>query len=474
MNGNTRGSTAPLADSVVLFSNSQGETARGTLVHITRTQVIFEVYNPYSIVQLSEVLQELRISRRDRTIYQGRAVVSNLVSTGLMLIVSAALVDPWADLAGLETAEGIGEETRRFLADWHRETAITPSFQLAVSTLANFLAELSRWLGGTEIQIAAGQENQPRALQREFAEEVHGRVDETMRELFDRFENEARAIPEETFQVHKNFAQRELHPLTLVSPWMHRCFNKPFGYAGDYVMLNMVLDDHFQGPSTYAQVLNASLLATEPPQAYANRIDMLLERLVDETLRVSSTSDRSLRVLSVGCGPCNEVNRLIREHPGLAQRCDFTLMDFNEQTIDFARERLAETCRDTGTSVTANFINKSIHELLHEARGRRESFSETFDFVYCAGLFDYLSDRVCASLTRLFYRWLEPGGLVIVTNVENSDPIVNVLEYLMEWYLIYRDQTAMLKLCPGMGSQDVAVDETGINMFLQVRKAETA
>jgi len=50
-------------DSLVTFRNSQGAHARGTLMDLTRHAVVFEVYNPYSIVQLSEVLQELRINR---------------------------------------------------------------------------------------------------------------------------------------------------------------------------------------------------------------------------------------------------------------------------------------------------------------------------------------------------------------------------------------------------------------------------
>ena len=81
--------------SLVTFKNSQGDTARGTLLTIERGTVVFEVYNPYSIVQLSEVLKDLTIRRGENAVYQGRAVVSNLVNTGLILIVSANFIDPW-------------------------------------------------------------------------------------------------------------------------------------------------------------------------------------------------------------------------------------------------------------------------------------------------------------------------------------------------------------------------------------------
>lgn len=467
--GNTKGATDQLADSMVVFKNSQGGTARGTLVSLSRNLVIFEVYNPYSIVQLSEVLQDLRLSRHGQAIYTGRAMVSNLVSTGLMLIVSAALVDPWSDLEGVTTREGVGNETRRFLRDWDNGYNLEPSFQLAVNRLKNFLGELNRWLEGTEIGLGPQTGARRKPLERELVEEVQGRVTEHLLDLFGTFENEYQRLDRERIPVHRNFAQRELHPLTMVSPWAHRCFSKPFGYAGDFEMLNMTLRDPYEGPNSYAWLLNAYILTTAPPIAYGNRIAMLVEHIRHEAQRVRREHGRPLKALSIGCGPVNEVQRFMREDP-LASGCDFHLMDFNQPTIDFARERVEAVSRERGTRIRTTYLSKSIHELLQEARGRRESFGTTYDLIYCAGLFDYLSDRICGNLIELFYKHVDPGGLVIVTNVENSRPIVASLELLMEWYLIYRNQQDMLKLKPGLGEQSVRTDSTGINMFLLARK----
>ena len=102
----------------IAFRNSQGLEASGTLLHLTRKEVVFEVYNPYSIVQLSEVLSELRIIRGQRPIYEGRAVASNLVNTGIMLIVSATLVDSWIDIDLDLDPDSVAAETRLFVEDW--------------------------------------------------------------------------------------------------------------------------------------------------------------------------------------------------------------------------------------------------------------------------------------------------------------------------------------------------------------------
>ena len=51
--------------SFIVCRNSQGAEVRGTLHRLTRYLGVFEVYNPYSIVQLSEVLNDFRIMMND-------------------------------------------------------------------------------------------------------------------------------------------------------------------------------------------------------------------------------------------------------------------------------------------------------------------------------------------------------------------------------------------------------------------------
>ena len=85
-------------ESLVLCVNSEGLELRATPIRLTRHLVVFEVYNPYSILQLSEVLQEFQIFINHRPVYSGRAVVSNLVNTGIFLVCEASLDDGWLDV----------------------------------------------------------------------------------------------------------------------------------------------------------------------------------------------------------------------------------------------------------------------------------------------------------------------------------------------------------------------------------------
>ncbi len=464
------GDTPSNTSALVLFRNSQDERGRGTLMELSRTGVVFEVYNPYSIVQLSEVLDGLEIRQGDRVIYRGRAVVSNLVSTGLLAIVSATLMEPWSDLAHVEPGPALRKEVGEFVGEWERRfQSIQSPYRTIVATLRNFFEELHRWLSHGEAAAGLGDRAAPPELVEEFVADVDSRVAPKIDELLDVFEERARAIPPDLEGVHKEYARRELHPLLLVAPFIHRSFTKPLGYAGDYQMINMILGDPWQGRNSYAKIVNAMLLRARATRAHCNRIDRLVHALRDEIQQLLAAG-RGPRILDVGCGPAAEIERLIR-NDRWADHCAFDLMDFNEETLHHARARIEGAMRESGRSPTVRYIHKSVHQLLKEARLRGPLQLGGYDFVYCAGLFDYLSDRICSKVLRLFSRWVRPGGRVVVTNVHKRNPGRSVMEHLVEWNLIYRNEADMLALCPDAEARWVDTEPTGVNLFLELRRS---
>ncbi len=461
-------------DSIVLFQNSQRIEGRGGLLHVTRSLVVFEVYNPYSIVQLSEVLQNLKIMRGERVIYAGRAVVSNLMSTGLMSLASATLVDPWSDLSGLLPNGAVREEVRRFVADWSTTHALRPGYQVAINNIHSFLAELSRWLG--QVEVATDAEAPSPALQREFFLEVEDPAFPKIDELFGALETESRLVPPEEAPAHRAFAHRELHPLILCSPFVHRIYSKPLGYAGDFEMVNMILRDPVEGGNLYAKLINSYFLRKDTAAAHRNRIAMLEDRLRREVAPAASGGG-AVRILNVGCGPAVEVQNFIRRSD-LCERCEMTLLDFNAQTLAYAKTSIEQAMADARRKINITFVHKSIHDLLKEASrdaaGRTSAgpAATPYHMVYCAGLFDYLSDRVCSRLLQLFYNWTLPRGLVTATNVDPANSLRGFMDDVVEWHLIYRTQKQMAELAPKLGRQTVESDATGVNVFLDIRKSD--
>lgn len=455
-------------DSIVAFDNSQGDSVQGTLVRHDRNSCVLEVYNPYSIVQLSEVLNNVRIRRGDRNVYTGRAVVTNLVNTGIMVMVSASLVDPWSDVNDIVPGPQLQREVANFVDNWSTANRqLRKSYQSCVSDARNFLEELNRWVDHSEAILAAHDQSSSSDLLLEFVQDVDSQVIGTLNELFGRFEEEARAVPEEDLLIHKAFARRELHPLMLCAPFMHRAFNKPLGYAGDYLMVDMILRSPYEGPTSYAKVLNKATLRTDTAEAHRNRIVELTQLLENEARRASELR-RPIRVLNIGCGPAVELQRFLAKS-WLSDKVDLTLVDFNEPTLEFAEAKLREIAGEHSRKTTMQFVHRSVHELLKQALRAQDDSEEKYDLVYCAGLFDYLTDKVCSRLTQLFYRWLHPGGAVMVTNVHADQPVRGFMEHLQEWSLVLRNEQQMVGLVPGLPLERIYVDMTGANVFMLLR-----
>lgn len=455
---------------LIVFRNSQGLQARGSLLKLSRTTLIFEVYNPYSIVQLSEVLEEMQIRSGERVVYNGRAVVTNLVNTGLMLIVSARLVDAWSDLRGL-----IGDNRRieievdTFIEDWQESHRIRPSYQLAVSQIRSFLTELNRWLEHVDIQGDPNEIRPSTEEDRDLIDALGGRLLPQLGEMFQQFEEAAAEVSEEERTTHSRYVQRDLHPLLLRAPFVHRAYYKPLGYAGDYEMVNMMLREPHEGPTVYSRLINALHLQTGPAVAHTKRID-ILEEWLTEAAQAAEREGRELRVLNVGCGPAIELQRFFRNCPA-SERCRLRLMDFNKQTLEYTQARLNEAAAVNGYHPTIEYVHESVHNLLKQAtKAREQQHEQAYDLVYCAGLFDYLSDKVCSRLLHLFYEWTVPGGRVMATNVHPSNSALYLMEHILEWYLIYRDEKHMTRLVPKEWVRHVFVDPTGINVFLELDK----
>lgn len=457
-------------DSLVTFKNSQGVEARGTLLKLSRATIVLEIYNPYSIVQLSEVLEDIHIRRGDRVIYSGRAVVSNLVNTGLMLITSATLVDEWADLSGLlDDKISVRKEVEGFIFDWTKAQKIRSGYQLAVGELRSFMGQLSRWLEQVDVIAGTASKDSESCVDDEVFKELLLPIQPTLNALFGKFEQEASLVPEDDVNNHKAFVQRDIHPLIMRAPFAFRTFHKPLGYAGDYEIVKMMLGDTRSGGTIYADLINTISLHTGPVEAHRNRID-ILHKLLHELVENKCTDGNEINILNIGCGPAEEVTRLIKSQP-LVDKCHFTLMDFNQETLDYVESSISKVVRETGRDVNTELIHNSVHNLLKQVAGNKESEDlEKYDFVYCAGLFDYLSDKVCQRLLKLFYMWVKPGGFVLVTNVHPRNPSRWVMEHILEWYLIYRDEQKMSAMFAEPAKKKIYVDSTGINIFLEVYK----
>jgi extracellular factor (EF) 3-hydroxypalmitic acid methyl ester biosynthesis protein len=464
-------------ESFFVCRNSQGVQIRATILRLTRYIVAFEVYNPYSILQTSEVLSGFQIFVNTNMVYAGRAIVRSLINTGIYLVAEADLDDSWlgVDLfPPVKQRDRLLAEFQEFLNQWTNVQQVNQDFKIVISDLQSLLEGLRGWLEQIELGIRSEPTGDHSAIEQQVISDLQPAILPHVHSLFTRFEAIAASLPEQLQPVHQFYLRHQLHPLLLCAPFVYRSYQKPLGYAGDYEMVNMILRSPYEGSSLFAKLLNSYFLGRPPAEAHRNRIKYLLEQIIAETKRVAG-SGRPARIFNLGCGPAKEIQDFLIQED-ISDLAEFTLLDFNEETLHYTRNRLSNLKNKYNRRTSVNYLPKSVSQILRDSRCAHEAFiSESYDLVYCAGLFDYLSDRVCRKIMEILYDLVVPGGLLVATNVAANNPIQNLMEYVLAWNLIHRNAPQLASLRPhGEGELDVTNDPTSVNIFLELRKPQKA
>src|SRR5207302_1201246 len=143
-----------------------------------------------------------------------------------------------------------------------------------------------------------------------------------------------------------------------------------------------------------------------------------------------------------------EVQDFLISHD-ISDSAQILLLDFNEETLQHAQNVVESAKKRSQRRTPIQYVKKSVAQILKTgAKAQTNSLENKHDFLYCAGLLDYLPDRVCKDLMNIFYGMLAPGGLLIATNVDSFNPIRHMLDFVLEWHLIYRNGRQVLALKP--------------------------
>jgi extracellular factor (EF) 3-hydroxypalmitic acid methyl ester biosynthesis protein len=465
---------ADVAQSHVTFETGGAGLLRGTLLRLSRHALAFEVYNPVWVPQLSENLKGFKVTGSPGQLYSGRAVVRSLINTGTKVVCEVAIDEKaWHELAlqpDGKAKKNLPAGFQDFLRGWQKFYRVGNDYKIVIADLHSFLTDVRLWLDKLELELSSLPPNERLKLEMRYAMELRDPVLHAMNGLFDRFEEVAEQIEPDLLPAHRAYGQRLLHPFLLSSPFLHRTYAKPLGYAGDYEMMNMIVRNQMNGSSLFAKFVDAFLLVQAAPQAVRNRVGFLHDRIVAETGRCARLG-RKAKIFSVACGPAWEARNFLADHP-LADHADIEFMDFEAETLRNVAAAVQEVKTKNHCQAAVKFTKNSVQNLLR-AGGRTARPESQYDLVYCSGLYDYLNDQVCQTLNNCFYNLLKPGGLMVVGNFSPDTRHQNIMEHFAEWFLIYRSSRELAALAPELAPPDlcaVRAESTGTNLFLEARK----
>lgn len=231
-------------------------------------------------------------------------------------------------------------------------------------------------------------------------------------------------------EVREVCLQHPVAKIMLQDPITRRSFQKPRGYAGDAVLIDYMYrlkscttNDSYLGRELFGQFsrTGASAAVRWRSNHIAERIQELQSKLARK-IDVISVASGHLRELAYVDDAASKINR-------------FVCLDQDEQSNDVVRSNYNQY-------PFMEIIDKSISYIL-----KRQLEGQSFDFIYSAGLFDYLNDKVASKMIEILYSNLKPGGLMIIPNFLKGITEKIYMDTFMKWNLIYRSESDMKALC---------------------------
>jgi SAM-dependent methyltransferase len=465
----TAADLAPLRCTVAVFV--AGEEQVYALRDVSQNGAAFDALRgaPFEAQQRVEVA--IRFDEHEP--FRGAAVVGSVREQDHVTVVGLSFQDFLLDIEEvleLRKVQVWKESGPRLRSSFHGGAPGHERYRSMIAELRLFFEDARRQLDALEARlpwhVLHGPENAARRalvsrLRDEFVAEslrLTERIDAPVREIAD----------EEGVAAAREWSRRHLDDFLMESPACHRARHKPFGYPGDYELMNFMYADEFVGATLFARAMQLAFNQGPAARAVRARKDFM-KRELEALLATRAGSQTPVRVLSIAAGPAQEFVELLDDARPLPVPLEIVLFEQDKNALAHAWRRL-QVCAASRShpGVRLTFLHDSVKRLLRDEKLFAPFGS--FDLVYSCGLYDYLQHRTSVILTRHLARALAPGGRLLLANMVDHATRW-VMEFHLDWPLVYRTHADLLRIggeaVPGARLR-VLEEETRTNPFLEL------
>ncbi|MFA6217611.1 MAG: class I SAM-dependent methyltransferase [Candidatus Omnitrophota bacterium] len=277
-----------------------------------------------------------------------------------------------------------------------------------------------------------------------FQGEFNAEVNNVFRDIMD-FEriNLASGNEEKVYKLKRIFISR-IRELFLKGAYNEWAFRKPFGYAGDF----KIIDEIYQNnpvSTGFVRLFDNYCMMSAIAVAVRNRKEDF-KRIIDSF--VSGKVDRKLRIMYLASGPCRDLKEIISSAPALYKNVIFDCYDHDDRAIEYAKHLVGE-CSNI------NFYNENALRIAFR-KNINGLIDKKYDLIYSTGLFDYFNERIGIALVSNFRKLLNVGGKLAISTMSNKycNPSVHYMEWAADWSLVYRNEDEFKRIFLVAGFMD--------------------
>lgn len=457
---------------------SNGQIVSCNLVNISEFGSRVDIANPGWFPRIGDKIK-LAVTIENEAIYNSTGTITNLLSSDIAISCGIALDEP-IDLRRLNAAVQMDDSSASLKSAYSNielKKRVQDKFKLLSADLHTLIQELRKRLLEEEAKIKAAQvDKQARLMMEEHAVNVAlALYSKHFQEIFSSFTEIVDGMTPDDRALHKHYFRVNFHPLLLNADFVKRGFQKPLGYAGDYGLMVMLYEKSEVEGDLFTKFFHRYSCNSPAALANKNRVDFLAAKF----LRIAEQS-RSLdefKITSVACGPAEELSRFLTQIPqGFDRAIKLVCIDHEPKALEHAQSKLKNIAAKKKQVSLSFLAEDAVLGVIRNKIFTKEIAGSSI--ISCAGLFDYLSDRVSTKLIESLYELVQPGGYLIIGNVSDSNPDAFVMDFLMEWNLLLRSSADLVRLVPESIKStpnvkiEVLSESLGLNLFLIIKKPQ--
>jgi CRP-like cAMP-binding protein len=259
-----------------------------------------------------------------------------------------------------------------------------------------------------------------------------------------------------------DYVFREMFRTVMLSATMSRCYTKARGFPDDFetiaaIYANAPDGDDYLGPFIDRWFLNRPICRSRR----ASR-DLMQRTLADKIKH--GPSGEMMKITSLASGAAAELLNLCETPDGVGVRA--TCVDIDDRAL------LTTARRAERGGLTERLTLLQGNAVASEGEG----FSlPPQHVIYALGFCEYLADDQIVLLLNKAFAALIPGGIVVVTNLNSTNPDRELMQHVLDWKANHRtaDLLRALFAQSQFGEQpvDVFADETDVTLFARCAKA---
>lgn len=227
-------------------------------------------------------------------------------------------------------------------------------------------------------------------------------------------------------------------------PWAYRskivkhAFIKPYGYPGDYELLELIYNNKpiSEGIGYY---LDLYFLNDPYAKAVRERKNKMRSMLINYIRR---SGKRRIDILNIACGSTREWKEIIDTNPSIFKnkKIVLSLVDYDKQALEFSKNHLRGVKNIKLRSFRHNVLWYTIRSKKYKSYLNRQ------DIIYTIGLADYLPDKFLKKLINFLYSLLKKNGRLIIAHkdIDKYKPLPP--DWWCNWRFIPRNQNKFLNL----------------------------